>query len=292
MGQYSIKELEVLTGIKAHTIRIWEKRYSLISPKRTTTNIRFYSDEDLKKIINISLLNNNGLKISKLVDLSIEEISRKVIELNVDEHANEFHMNQLITSMIDLEEESFEKILHDFTEKVGFERVVVEVFYPFLQKIGILWHTGNISPAQEHFITNLIRQKMMVAIDQLPIPPKKNKRAVLYLPENELHEIGLLFYHYISRKIGLRTYYLGQTVPYIDLKSICKLHKPDVIITVITTSPKPEEIQDYLTTLCHDHPNTPILVTGSALSKVNLKKPKNLIPFRDAGNLRKIISTI
>ena len=292
MGQYSIKELEQLSGIKAHTIRIWEKRHSIISPKRTATNIRFYTDDDLKKIINISVLNNNGFKISKLIELTEKQLSDKVVELSASANDNEIHIDQLIKAMIDMEEESFCKELSFIIQRVGFENAVVEVLYPFLKKIGILWHTGNVNPAQEHFITHLIRQKMIVAIDQLPIPSKKNKKAVLYLAENELHEIGLLFYHYVCRKMGLRTYYLGQTVPYNDLKSICKIHKPDVIIVAITTSPKPEDTQDYLSRLAADHSNTSILVTGMALAQVSLKKTKNLFLFRDAANLRQVLKTI
>jgi len=289
MGQYSIKELEILSGIKAHTLRIWEKRYAIITPKRTTTNIRFYSDDDLKKIINVSLLNNSGVKISKLVLLSAEELSQKVLELSEQTHDNEIYIDQLIAAMIDMEEESFNTIIHSISEKIGFEKTVVEVIYPFLAKVGILWHTGNVSPAQEHFITHLIRQKMIVAIDQLPVPPKSKKKAMLFLPENELHEIGLLFYHYITKKLGLRTYYLGQTVPYRDIKLIGKIHKPNFIITAITSSPQPSELPNYVATLCKDFSSSQILLTGSALAKVKPEKSKNLFLFRDAKELKHLL---
>ncbi len=289
MGQYSIKELELLSGIKAHTLRIWEKRYAIITPKRTATNIRFYSDDDLKKIINLSLLNSNGLKISKLVLLSAGELTKRVLELSEQKHDNEIYIDQLITAMIDMEEESFNGILQNIAEKIGFEKAVLDVIYPFLKKVGILWHAGNVSPAQEHFITHLIRQKMMVAIDKLPIPPKNKKKAMLFLPENELHEIGLLFYHYITRKLGVRTYYLGQTVPYHDLKLIGKVHKPHFIVTTITSSPPPSELPDFVSALCTDFSSTKILLTGSALAKVKLKKIDNLFLFRDAKELKHLL---
>lgn len=289
MGQYSIKELEILSGIKAHTLRIWEKRYAIITPKRTSTNIRFYSDDDLKKIINVSLLNNRGLKISKLVQLSEEELAQKVLELSEQKHDNEIHIDQLITAMIDMEEESFNAVLEGISQKMGFEAAVLEVLYPFLQKIGILWHAGNVSPAQEHFITHLIRQKMIVAIDALPIPPKSKKKAMLFLPENELHEIGLLFYHYIVRKIGIRTHYLGQTVPYRDVKLIGKIHKPNFILTSITSFPVASELPEYISTLCKDFPSTKILLTGSALAKTKVEKAKNLFLFRDAKELKHLL---
>ena len=289
MGQYSIKELELLSGIKAHTLRIWEKRYAIITPKRTSTNIRFYSDDDLKKIINVSLLNNRGLKISKLVQLSEEELAQKVLELSEQKHDNEIHIDQLITAMIDMEEESFNSVLKGISQKMGFEAAVLEVLYPFLQKIGILWHAGNVSPAQEHFITHLIRQKMIVAIDALPIPPKSKKKAMLFLPENELHEIGLLFYHYVVRKIGVRSHYLGQTVPYRDILLIGKIHKPNFILTSITSFPVASELPGYISTLCKDFPSAKILLTGSALAKTKVEKAKNLFLFRDAKELKHLL---
>src|SRR6185436_6119767 len=198
MGKYSIKELEQLSGIKAHTIRIWEKRYTIINPERTATNIRFYSDENLKKIINVSLLNNHGFKISKIADMSLTEISDKILVLSEAKTEAHIYIDQLVVSMVDLDEEKFEKILNKLIDKFGFERSITEVVYPFMEKIGVLWQTGTITPAHEHFISNLIRQKLITSIASLPIPSNKSKKAILFLPEGELHEIGLLFYHYIT----------------------------------------------------------------------------------------------
>ena len=292
MGKFSIKELEQLSGIKAHTIRIWEKRHKLIAPKRTTTNIRYYSDDDLKKIINVSLLNNHGVKISKIVKLSEEELNTEVFQLSEEKTNSEIHIDQLVLSMIDLEEEQFEKVLSRLTLKVGFERAILEVVYPFLEKIGVLWHTGNISPAQEHFITNLIRQKIIVAIDSLPIPSKLSKRAILFLPENELHELGLLFCHYITRQFGLRTYYLGQSIPYRDLKSICEAHNPHYILTTISSSPQGSVIQGYLEKLCSDFSSAKVLVSGRALKKLTLTHPANLSLFENAQGLKRLLEGV
>lgn len=292
MGSFSIKELEQLSGIKAHTIRIWEKRHQLIVPKRTSTNIRYYSDDDLKKIINVSLLNNNGVKISKIVTLSEEEINKQVFELSEEKTNAEIYIDQLVLAMIDLEEEQFEKVLSRLTLKLDFENAVVDVIYPFLEKIGVLWHTGNISPAQEHFITNLIRQKIIVAIDALPVPSKLSKRAILFLPENELHEIGLLFYNYLVRQSGIRTYYLGQSVPYKDLKSICEVHQPHLIVTSITSSLQPGQVQNYLDQFCSDFKAAKIFVSGAALKMLSLKKPINLTVFENAKGLKSILNSI
>ncbi len=289
MGKYSIKELERLSGIKAHTIRIWEKRYSLIEPKRTKTNIRYYSDEDLKKIINVSILNSHGVKISKINELSLAEVSQQVSTLSEQENSIGIYIEQLIVAMVDMEEEQFDKILGSLSVKLGFERTVLEVIYPFLEKIGVLWLTNNITPAQEHFISHLIRQKIIVAIDGLVLAPKQSKRAILYLPEHELHEIALLFYHYIVKKNGLRTYYLGQSVPYQSLKSACEDHGAEVIVTCLTTHPKPSDIQRYINQLCKDFPSVQIFASGYALKKTTVSYPSNMKPFANALELNELL---
>ncbi|MCB0491435.1 MAG: MerR family transcriptional regulator [Cyclobacteriaceae bacterium] len=245
MGSYSIKELETLSGIKAHTIRIWEKRHNIIAPKRTTTNIRYYSDDDLKKIINVSLLNNSGLKISKIARMTDPELNSEIVQLAESKSEASIFIDQLVVCMIDMEEEQFEKLLSHLIMKFGFERTITEIVYPFLEKIGILWQTGNITPAQEHFISNLVRQKIIVAIDSLPFPKPNAIKVVLFLPENELHEIGLLFYHYLVRACGYKTFYLGQHLPYDDLKQVCAKHEPAIIITSIIASQRPQKIKIF-----------------------------------------------
>lgn len=292
MGKYSIKELEQLSGIKAHTIRIWEKRHHLVEPKRTPTNIRYYSDDDLKKIINVSLLNTHGVKISKIVDLSIDEINQKVAELSEAKNSIEIYIDQLVLSMIDMEEEQFEKILSSLILKFGFERTITEIVYPFLEKIGVLWLTNNISPAQEHFISHLIRQKLIVAIDALPLAPKTVKRVLLYLPENELHELGLLFYHYICKNQGFRTYYLGQSVPYKDLKLVIDAHQPDIIVSSFTTVPQANSVDAYLERLATDFPQTTILISGYVLRKVKKEPKANVHLFSKALEIKDLLKNI
>lgn len=289
MGKYSIKELERLSGIKAHTIRIWEKRHQLIEPQRTKTNIRYYSDDDLKKIINVSVLNNNGIKISGIVKLSLSEINQQVAELSESKNSIDIYIEQLIVALVDMDEEQFEKMLGQLTIKFGFERMILEIIYPFLEKIGVLWLTNNITPAQEHFITHLIRQKMIVAIDALPLAPKDATKAILFLPENELHELSLLFYYYITKKKGIRTYYLGQTVPYEALKSVYDLHKPHFIITSFTTHPRASDLQKYVDKLCADCGAAKILASGYALKKTPISAPDCLFQFANALELSQLI---
>jgi DNA-binding transcriptional MerR regulator len=288
MGKYSIKELEKLSGIKAHTIRIWEKRHKIITPARTNTNIRFYSDDDLKKIINVSLLNNYGIKISKIADMSLSEMNNKVLELSEHKNDTAIHIDQLVVAMIDMEEEMFEKILNTLIIRYSFEKTVTEIIYPFLDKIGVLWQTQNITPAHEHFISNLIRQKLIVAIDSLPIPAKTQKKVLLFLPEGELHEIGLLFYHFICRKAGLRTYYLGQTVPHADLKQIFEIHQPHILITSITSFMS-VSLEAYLQKLSKDFPQSQILVAGYQLQNYLGAKPENVLLFNMALELKELL---
>lgn len=290
MGKYSIKELERLSGIKAHTIRIWEKRHNLIEPDRTDTNIRLYSDDDLKKIINVSLLNNRGIKISKIANLSTDELSHKVQELSEGDDPMSVYIDQLVVTMIDLDEEGFESLLGKFAMRFGFDKAITEITYPFLEKIGILWQTGNITPAQEHFISNLIRQKIIVAIDSLPHPPKTARRALLFLPENELHEIGLLYHHYVAKREGFRTFYLGQSVPYGDLKHVYDAHHPKFIITALTSYPASKDMQGFIDRLANDFPAAIILATGYAVRKMALKFPPNFHVFDTALKLRDLLN--
>jgi len=288
MGQYSIRELEQLSGIKAHTIRIWEKRHKIIEPSRTATNIRYYSDLDLKKIINVSLLNTYGIKISKIADMSLDDMYKKVLEISELQNDKGVHIDQMVIAMIDMDEELFEKILNNLILRFGFEQTITEIIYPFLEKIGILWQTQNITPAHEHFISNLIRQKIVVAIDGLPIPPKTQKKMLLFLPEDEMHELGLLFYHFLIRKVGYRTYYLGQNVPHEDLVSVYKVHQPDFMLTSITSNLS-IPIEKYLERLANEFGQTKILASGYQVQKFNGSKLVNVQTFSTAIELNKYI---
>ena len=288
MGRYSIKELETLSGIKAHTIRIWEKRHRLIIPQRTPTNIRFYSDDDLKKIINVSVLNNHGMKISKIAEMTDSQIQSEIVQLTTQKSEADLFIEQLIIAMVDMEEEQFEKILSHLIVKFGFEKMITDITYPFLEKIGILWQTGNIDPAQEHFISNLIRQKIIVAIDSLPFASKDAKRVVLFLPENELHELGLLFYHYILRKHGYKTFYLGQHVPQNDLVSVCKKYRPDFLVTALTVSSKGKKTQAYIDYTLENLPKIKVLATGYSSNQIDSENP-NFKLFKDARSLLSLL---
>jgi DNA-binding transcriptional MerR regulator len=289
MGKYSIKELEKLSGIKAHTIRIWEKRYHLIEPQRTPTNIRFYSDDDLKKIINVSLLNTNGIKISKIAGMTSDEMNRRILKFHESKSETAVHSDQLVIAMVELDEEKFEKVLSAIILRFGFEQTVIEIIYPFLEKIGVLWQTHHISPAQEHFISNLIRQKIIVAIDSLSIAPTTATRVLLFLPEHELHEISLLFAHYRVRKAGYRTYYLGQALPFDDLKSAYEVHQPHIMISVITSALSKGALEKYVERLTMDFKNCTILLSGYQVQQY-LPKHANVHILKHINDLTSFIS--
>lgn len=292
MGKYSIKELEKLSGIKAHTIRIWEKRYNLIEPERTATNIRFYSDNDLKKIINVSTLNASGLKISAIAQLNDHDLTDKVYALSLQQTNGDVHIDKLITSMLDLNEQQFIDDLNLLESKFGFEETIVQVVYPFLVKIGVLWQTENITPAHEHFISNIIRQRIIVGIASLKIPGPKSKRVILYLPENELHEIALLFFHYMVRKAGCLSFYLGQSVPLPDLLKVYAIHKPHALVTTFTSFPTPQNLNSYLRTICTEFSESKIFASGSILKNSSFHYHPNLKVFETTSQLKELLKTV
>ena len=280
MSTYSIKDLEQLSGIKAHTLRIWEQRYGFISPKRTETNIRYYDSEDLKLILNVALLKDNGYKISKIATLGRDKLNEIVVQLTEKNWRYPDQINALLLSMIDLNEARFEEVIASNTRKIGFENTVLNVIYPFLSKIGVLWQTDAINPAQEHFVTNLIRQKIIVALDGLPSPERAGANKYLfYLPEGELHELTLLFANYIVKARHNRTIYFGQNLPFDDVVSIYGIIDPDYIVTVITTSPPANQVQDYVDQLATSFPQATILLSGYQILSQDLKLTDNVVVF-------------
>ena len=275
MSTYSIKDLEQLSGIKAHTLRIWEQRYNLLQPKRTDTNIRFYDDDDLKLILNVALLNDNGVKISKIASMSANELREEVMKLTERSLTYDDQIHALTICMIEMDEERFDKILSTNILKLGFEQTMLNVIYPFMSKIGILWQTGAINPAQEHFISNLVRQKLIVAIDG-QVLQRGGKKFLLFLPEGELHEISILFASYLIKSKGHKVIYLGQSTPNDDLLAVYKLHQPEYLLTVITTSPSSEYVQEYINALSDRFTNAQILVTGYQVLGQDLSFPSNV----------------
>jgi len=262
MSVYSIKDLEHLSGIKAHTVRIWEQRYNLFSPNRTEANIRFYDENDLKLILNISTLRDHGYKISKIVDMADQEICETVQDIYKNSELLSGQIHSLTNSMIDIDELAFLKILNQNIERYGFEETMTKIVYPFMNKIGILWLTNSINPAQEHFISNLVRQKLIVKTDEIAINPEQ-PLFLLFLPEGELHELGILYANYLLRENGIRTIFFGQSVPLDSLEEVYYKLEPSHILTAMTTAPDPSHVQRYINLLDSKFKDSRILITGS-----------------------------
>lgn len=280
MGKYSIKDLERLSGIKAHTIRIWEQRYAIISPQRTDTNIRNYSDDDLRKILNIAILNNHGYKISNIAKLDDEGIQQEVLLVNNSSSDYSSQINVLTIAMVQLDEDHFEKIISSNILHLGFEKTMLLIVHPFMQRIGIMWLTGSINAAQEHFISNLIRQKLIVAIDgQGNITEQNAKKFLLFCPEGELHELALLFANYIIRNKKFKVVYLGITVPLSNIEVVNELHQPDFFYANLTTKPTGFETQEYINILSEKFPNKQIILSGYELNSKAFVFPDNIKPM-------------
>lgn len=290
MVQYSIKDLERITGIKAHTIRIWEQRYNIIQPRRTETNIRYYSNEDLKRILNVSILNNHGLKISKIADLNEDELNQEVKKVVDSNAAENDQIESLIMSMIELDEARFNEIIDKNFAAFGFIATIERFIYPFFEKIGVLWQTGTINPAQEHFVSNLIRQKIIVSIDSIDVKVNPEKDVfLLFLPAAELHEIGLLVYQYVLKSKGHKVIYLGQSVPYEDLSMVMDCIKPTKVMLSVTNAFPERMLQEYIKALNADFPNAHFFITGYQFYREDIVLPSNFTLYKGLSGLLNLI---
>ncbi len=277
MIKYSIKDLEQLSGIKAHTIRIWEKRYQLFEPERTPTNIRYYSDEDLKKLLNVTILNRNGFKISNIVCMNHNEMNERIIEISDSFQDFTNQIEQLTMAMIDFDEIRFERVLSTSVIKLGFDETVTKILYPFFERIGVLWQIGTIYPAQEHFVSNLIRQKLIIAIDGQTGNIKDNPLTfLLFLPSNEWHELGLLFYNYLIRKAGHNVIYLGQSLPMEDLAEIKSKQSIDCLFTSFTTNISQKRYSETIGHISQIFSENKIYVSGIQALEHDIELPQNV----------------
>lgn len=292
MNAFTIKDLENLTGVKAHTIRIWEQRYSFLKPQRTGTNIRYYNNDELKTILNIALLNKYGYKISHIDRMSEEEVKDKILSLSNSVAQQERVINELIQNMIDLNVESFEDVLDDYIRGRGIEKTINQIIFPFMERIGVLWITDHINPAQEHLVSNIIRQKLIVGIESIKTHVVVNKSILLFLPESEYHELGLLFIQYLLKSRGINTFYLGANVPLEDVQYVVELKHPDYIYTHLTSVSNSFSFERFLGNLTRRFEATPIVISGR-LTQAYEKRIPNKINFkRSLGEVMEFIGTI
>jgi DNA-binding transcriptional MerR regulator len=272
---FTIKDLENLSGIKAHTIRIWEQRYSFLSPQRTETNIRYYSNEELQKLLNVALLNKYGYKISHIDRMSVAEMNEKIFSLSQVQAQQERIINELIRLMADLQMEEFEIILDKYIATKGIEKAIIQILFPFLERIGILWLTNHINPAQEHLVSNIIRQKLIVGIDGVQYPIRSDKTVLLFLPEGEHHELGLLFMHYLLKSRGVKVLYIGANIPLKEVACIVAIKEPDFLYTHLTSCCQNFSLEKFLLHAHNRMPGRKIVVSGMLTQGYKKKVPSN-----------------
>lgn len=246
--KYSIKELEHLSGIKAHTIRAWESRYELISPERTETNIRYYTDNDLKRLLNVAVLVQGGARISKVAEMTDEEMREAVVNSGNYESNFSSYVSALKAAMLDYDDHAFDAILSRCIIKYGAEKALLEIVGAFIKEVGLLWQVGAIRVSHEHFSSNLLRMKLFSLVDQA-VRTKVNEDKsgyILYLPSNELHELSLLYLYYLLISKGHRVVYLGQDIPLTYLPEVSERTGITNFISIFTTSPHVAQVPEYL----------------------------------------------
>jgi DNA-binding transcriptional MerR regulator len=276
MSSYTIKDLEKISGIKAHTIRIWEQRYNFLQPQRTETNIRSYSAEELKVILNVSLLNKYGFKISHIDKMSSEQMEEKIMALNQLDAQKERVVNALIKEMVGLNMVAFERQLDLYIGQKGIEKTINEIIFPYLERVGILWVTNHINPAQEHLATNIVRQKIILGIEKLTPLLNYTKRVVLFMPEGEYHELGLLYVHFLLKQKGIYVDYLGANVPMVDLKYLTEVRKIDYLYCHITSPARNFKLDKFFANLATINPQTPIILSGQLIQEFKGKIATNI----------------
>ncbi len=292
MAVYSIRDLEKLSGVKAHTIRIWEKRYQLLQPRRTETNIRYYLDEDVKILLNAALLNRNGYKISKIAKMDEEELNDAILQISARQDNQQVQSDALTLAMLELDEAKFNATIQKRIDTSGFKETMLKVILPFLNRLNVLWMTGSVMPVQENYVAGLIRQKMYVAIDALPLPKRKASSFILYLPEGENQELSLLFIHYLLRHDGYQVLNLGQNITLKDLQQACDIHRPDYIFTLLNTGLMRLPIKEYIEELSLYCRSSEIIVSGLQVTRLGIKSNKNYHVLNGLEEIMKFLSEL
>ncbi len=292
MNAFTIKDLENLSGIKAHTIRIWEQRYSFLNPQRTQTNIRYYSNTELQTILNIALLNKYGYKISHINRMTFAEMNDTILSLPESGARQERTVNQLLQAMMELQMENFESILDDHIDEKGIEHTITQTILPFLDRIGILWLTKHMQPAQEHLVSNIIRQKLILGIENIHVKDRSGKKALLFLPEGEHHELALLFVQYLLKKKGIQVWYMGTDTPLEDAVYIANVKKPSFLYTHLTAPANNFNLEKYLNRLHKQIPGRKLIVSGMFIEGYKRKIPANTIFIKSLAEVRAFIDSL
>jgi MerR family transcriptional regulator, light-induced transcriptional regulator len=282
---YQITDLVRLTGVKAHTIRIWEKRYGIIVPHRTATNIRFYDNDQMKRLINVSTLLGQGFKISKIAALTNDELLSRVeqkFKEGVNESSYMIYINDLIASMLTIDEEQFNQTFDVVIKKYGVYTTMIHIIYPFMVKVGYMWTINKLSSYQEHFASAIVRKKLLVETNALTLKHSSAKTFVLFLPPDEWHEIALLFANYIIKSKGHKTIYLGQNVPYDDVFEVLNNFTVDYTLSFYILSNSEKDAQSNFTNYVKKFPATKFLMAGNKTFLQDLKLPSKRVSFIDS----------
>jgi DNA-binding transcriptional MerR regulator len=292
--KFSISDIENLTGIKAHTIRVWEQRYNFFTPKRTETNIRYYDDADLCLFLNIATLNENGYKISKISEMDLDEISSFVKNLQEDHYNVNVQVQMLSNAILKMDEIEFDEILDGCINDLGMEKSMTDIIFPFLRKVGFMWQVGTINPAHEHFATHKIEQKIIEATYKHAKKPNKDgKKYVLFLlPPNENHEVGLLFAQYLLKTNGHQTLYLGQNLPYESLEEVVNYYDPDFAFTVLTVASAEENLQTIIQKLVAHLGKTTLILAGNLVSVSEVAEQENIVFIKNIADFTHIIDKL
>ncbi len=291
MNRFTIKDIENLCGIKAHTLRIWEQRYNFFTPKRKGSQHRVYDSDDLKALLRISFLYHNGYKISKIAQLNPEQIEKEVANSKPQNCSYELYVHQLIETSIQLDKDNFERVSNEIVSGLGMEKAILHVFYPFLNRIGLLWMTNHVIPAQEHFSSHIIRKKIISATDGLKVDSPQKYNVVIFSPSGELHEIPLLVVNYLFKKKGIKTTYFGVNVAVESLVYYSRYHSISHFYAHLITHLGSERLDSYICTLCNHFPDKKILLSGPASGCVQ-QKPVNLVQIHSLDEIINLTSLL
>jgi DNA-binding transcriptional MerR regulator len=288
MNSYSIKDLEFLSGIKAHTIRIWEKRYHLLEPSRSDTNIRYYSNEDVRRILNVAMLVKNGYKISNVASFDDAKLQTEVLRHNKNIVDPEKNIDRLIFHTINMDLLEFEQLLDKIIQQNGFSKTIQDIIFPFFERIGVLWQAGSIFVTHEHFVSNLVRKHLIVQTAQFE--PSKKQTILFFLHDNEMHELGLLYLHYLAAENGLKCIYLGQNVPFKDLIQLLGNLEFDFICTSFINAYEKQPLEQYLIDLSKVFNKNKILITGRQILNLKPHLPSNVVYIKNNADFIKKIT--
>jgi MerR family transcriptional regulator, light-induced transcriptional regulator len=279
MNQFSISDLSAFSGIKQHTIRIWEQRYDALKPARSEGNTRHYDNGQLRRLLNISTLKDLGYKVSAVCKMPDDELFTLVAqhENKLEEsNGDEYFITQLIAAAMSYDEAWFDKMYTHSLLLYGMKDHYIRILYPLLNRIGMMWRNNRIIPPYEHFISNLIRKKLLRAIDGLPAIKNVEDSWLLFLPEDEYHEIGLLFSAYLIQLSGRKVFYIGSSVPFDCLTTIVSETKAHNLLCFVVIRRKEEQLKKFSDLLSKTFPgvNSYIAVNREWLKK--LKEKPNL----------------